>query len=97
MNLLIPINSNKTLCSLEEEHTWAIVSIDGGKTDNITFVTNKDDTQEIIDYVILENPNEMIEDFELEGIGILVAPTQQSIEDIIEAYMFRELHDASSS
>jgi len=96
MILLIPIDEEKNLCSVKANSSWAVVTFDEGKTQNIDFYNNKEDIKEYIDYVIVQNQNECVDDFLDEGFGILVAPMQKSIDDIIEAYMFRELHELGS-
>jgi len=96
MILLIPIDEEKNLCSVKANSSWALVTFDEGKTQNIDFYNNKEDIKEYIDYVIVQNQNECVDDFLDEGFGILVAPMQKSIDDIIEAYMFRELHELGS-
>lgn len=96
MILLIPIDEEKNLCSVKENSSWAVVTFDEGTTQNIDFYNNKEDIKEYIDYVIVQNQNECVDDFLDEGLGILIAPMQKSIDDIIEAYMFRELHELGS-
>ena len=96
MKILIPINEEKKLCSMESNTAWAVVSLNEGKTQSINFYTNKDEISDFTEYVVVINKEEFVSDFFLDGIGILIAPLQRSIEDIIEAYMFRELHELSS-
>ncbi len=96
MNILIPINDEKNLCSMEENNSWAVATLDEGQIKNISFYTSKNDIIEFTEYIVVISKEEFISDFFLEGIGILIAPTQRSIEDIIEAYMFKELHEVTS-
>ncbi|WP_024954198.1 hypothetical protein [Sulfurospirillum arcachonense] len=96
MNLLIPINSENNLCSMEENSAWALASLDNGTLKQLDTYEKKEDINELIDYVVVISSQEFISEFFIEGIGILVAPMQRSIEDIVEAYMFRELHEVTS-
>jgi len=96
MNILIPINEEKDLCSMESNSSWAVVRLDQGKTKEINYYKKREDIKVFTDYVVVINQEEFISDFFLEGIGILIAPIQRNLEDIIEAYMFRELHEISS-
>ncbi len=41
------------------------------------------------------NNQEYVWQFQEEGIAILVAPKQRSIDEIVEAFLFKELHDLS--
>lgn len=96
MNILIPINEEKKLCPLKSNSSWAVVTLDEGKTKNINFHTKKEVIEAFTDYIVVVNKDEPINDFLLEGIGVLIAPMQKEIEEIIEAYMFRELHEFHS-
>jgi hypothetical protein len=96
MNILIPINEEKKLCPLKSNSSWAVVTLDVGKTKNINFYTKEEKIESFSVYIVVVNKNEPINDFLLEGIGVLIAPMQKEIEDIIEAYMFRELHEFQS-
>lgn len=96
MNILIPIDDEKNLCSMEKNSSWAFANLDEGETKNLEYFKTREEINELIDYVVVISKDEFISDFFLEGIGILVAPMQRSIEDIVEAYMFRELHEVTS-
>lgn len=96
MNILIPIDEEKSLCSLETNTLWAVVSLDEGKVETVNYYTKREDIQEFTQYIVVINKEELVSDFFLEGIGVLIAPVQKNIEDIIEAYMFRELHELGS-
>jgi len=96
MNILIPINEEKNLCSMEVNTSWAVITLDEGKAQNIDIYEKREEIKEFTDYVVVTSKNEFVSDFFLEGIGILIAPMQRSLEDIVEAYMFRELHELGS-
>lgn len=65
----------------------------GGNTQSIEFFNSKEEISEPIDIVIVNSQSEYVSELLLEGMMVLVAPFQQSIEDVIEAFMFRELHE----
>ena len=96
MILLIPIDNDKNLCSMEANTSWAVVTLDEGETKSINFYDKREEIENFTDYLVVIDKNEFVSDFFLEGIGILIAPMQKSIEDIVEAYMFRELHELDS-
>ena len=96
MNILIPINHEKKLCSINENSSWVVVTIDGGKTKKLEFFNTKDEIDKLIDYAIVISKDESINDFFLDGMEVLIAPMQRSIEDIVEAYMFCELNEVTS-
>jgi hypothetical protein len=92
----MPTDSDKNLCKIDSIENWLVVLLDGGETKEIKTYKKKDDINEFIDYVILSSKNEDINEFLEEGISVLLAPFQKSIEDVIEAYMFRELHEVTN-
>lgn len=96
MNILVPINEEQNLCSLESNSSWAVVSMDEGKTEQINFYVKREEIKEFTDYIVVISKKELVSDFFMEGIGVLIAPMQKSLDDIIEAYMFRELHELGS-
>jgi len=96
MNILIPINDEKNLCSMEENSSWAVATLIDGQTQNLQFFKTREAIDEFTEYVVVISKEEFISDFFLEGIGILIAPMQRTIDDIVEAYMFRELHEVTS-
>jgi len=97
MTVLIPVDStNRDEClisSIEENKSWAFVSLDGGNITNVEFVDRREDIIEWIDAVVVINDQEFAWPFIDEGIIALVAPTQKSIDEIIEAFIFKDLHD----
>lgn len=97
MNLLLPMDNNNKddakLCSFEVCKAWALVKTEEGNTQSIEFFNSKEEISEPIDIVIVNSQSEYVSELLLEGMMVLVAPFQQSIEDVIEAFMFRELHE----
>jgi len=81
---------------MEKNSSWAVASLDEGKIKDLQFFKTKEEITEFTDYVVTISKEEFISDFFLEGIGILIAPMQRTIKDIVEAYMFRELHEVTS-
>ena len=99
MTVLIPVDSdNRDECiiaSIEENKSWAFITLDEGKISNIEFVNRREDILEWIDAVVVINDQEYVWPFMDEGIIALVAPSQKSIDEIVEAFLFKDLHDFS--
>jgi len=93
LNILIPINLEKNICSLDNKNEFALVAMKDGTVEKTDFYQTREEINELIDYIVVENKDEFVSDFFLEGIGILIAPLQKSIDDIVEAFIFRELHE----
>jgi predicted Fe-Mo cluster-binding NifX family protein len=99
MTILIPVNSkNRDEClisSIEENKAWAFVSLEEGRVLSVEFFDRREDINSWIDAVVVINELEYVWPFMDEGIIALIAPTQKSIDEIVEAFLFKDLHDFS--
>lgn len=97
MLLLMPVDiANKDearLAKVFEAKTWAQVDVEDGKVQSVKFSDTFDGFDDISEAVVLENDGENPMMFMDYNMMPLVAHTQRSIDDIVEAYLFRELHD----
>ena len=57
------------------------------------FQKDRNDIQTWVETVVVINESEYVWQFIEENIMVLVAPVQRSIDEVVEAYLFRELHD----
>ncbi len=100
MNIAIPLNSNdfKTaqITTISNAKCWAIIEFDQGVIQNIKEAPSwHEHNTDWLDFVVLENSYENILDFMNEGIVVLVRRKgQDTIDDIIEAFKFKELDEA---
>jgi hypothetical protein len=99
MTILIPVDSkNRHECmisSIEENKAWAFITLDEGKIAKVEFFDRREDISVLIDSVIVINDLEYVWPFMDEGIIALVAPSQKSIDEIVEGFLFKDLHDFS--
>ncbi len=99
MLLLLPMDGDDAqtsqLCALNDVKKWALMQIEAGQVAQIHFYDQREAISEWIDAVVLMSDNECTWPFQEENIGILVAHTQRSIDDIVEAFLFKELHELS--
>lgn len=97
MNLLIPVDNNKRhealLTTLDTSENWAFIELNEGQIESCTFYKDRNDIEAWVETIVVINNSEYIWQFQEEGIAILVAPTQRSIDEIVEAFLFKELHD----
>ena len=97
MTILIPVDSKDRdqclISSIEENKAWAFVTLDEGKIASIEFYNRREDITVWIDAVVVINELEYVWPFMDEGIIALIAPTQKSIDEIVEAFLFKDLHD----
>ena len=99
MTVIIPVDKKDqdeaNIVSMNENHIWAHISIEDGKIANCNFVDDRTTIVDWIDCVVVINEKEYVWPFMEEGMVVLIAPIQRSIDDIIEAFLFKELHDLS--
>ena len=97
MIILIPTDvadmEDGKIVLLDEAQKWLLIDFDLGKIQNYKFYDNKEDINEFYDVVIVKNDKEYVWPFMEQGIAVLVAPTQLYIEDVMESFLFKELHD----
>jgi len=97
MILIMPVDcadyDDAKIVSLTKKENWIVVEMDAGFVKKYNFYKKREDIDDFIDYLIVKSAQEDIEEFLDEGIEVLVAPLQEYIEDVIEAYKFRELHE----
>jgi len=97
MILQIPVDSNDyeeaKITSFSQRKYWLTVELEDGYTKCHNFYDDTSDIDDIVDFVIVKSKEEDIEEFLDEGIEVLIAPLQRYAQDVVEAYIFRELHE----
>ena len=97
MLILIPLDSDEIksakISPLVDVKKWALVTLEDGKVAEINLYDNKEEIEGWIDCVIVKSEKEYIWPFIEENIAVLVAHTQNLIDEIIEAFLFKELHE----
>ena len=99
MLILIPVegtdNKRAKITTLAGRKRWAVVDFDEGEVQSVTFDDDRMETgHAFIDFVILENKFENYLDFMEEGMMVLVRREEETIEELIEAFKFKELDEA---
>ena len=100
MHIAIPVDNQELneakIAPLANATNWAIINFDEGEVKSIHSAPSwQESGVDWLDFIVLENKFENILDFMNEGIMVLVRREgQDSIEDIIEAFKFKELDEA---
>ena len=96
MYIAIPVDENKNIAKISEAKEWTIIDFDEGVVKNMhTAPSWEESGVDWLDFVVLENKFENILDFMNMGIMVLVRRAgQDTIDDIIEAFKFKELDEA---
>ncbi len=97
MLLLLPMNGDdieeSELVGILSATYWATVEVEEGKVVEINFYKDRSEIEGWLDAVIVTGNYEPVMEFIDQQMMVLVAHTQRTIDDIVEAYLFRELHD----
>lgn len=97
MILLLPMDGDDTqeseLSPILEAAFWATVEIEEGRVIEINFYKNRENIDVLLDAVVVKNNYEPVMEFLEQQMMVLVAHFQKTIDDVVEAYLFRELHD----
>ena len=97
MYILLPMDSEDvqkaSLTKLEDVKVWAQLCVEEGELVEVNHTSQKDGFENFSECIVVENDNEYVWPFMELSMMVLVAHTQRSIDDIVEAYLFKELHD----
>lgn len=97
MNILLPMDSDDTqegkLVSINEVKKWAALVIEEGQVVEIKYYDNREDVEEWIEALVVISDYEPVMPFIEEQIMVLVAHTQRTIDEIVEAFLFKELNE----
>ncbi|WP_295421195.1 hypothetical protein [Sulfurovum sp.] len=98
MLIWIPVDGNdekrSKIVPQPEAGQWALVDFDLGEVQSVKFYESRDALGgEWVDFVILANKFENYMDFMNEGMMVLCVREEESIEDIMEAFKFKELDE----
>ena len=98
MIIAIPVNGTDAqkseITKLSQASNWAWIDFDEGVPRSVTFYDSRTEfPKSFVDFVILQNKFENYMEFMEEGSMVLVVRDEQKIEDIIEAFKFKELDE----
>jgi len=98
MLIWIPVDGSgdekhSKVTKLFELKQWALVDFDAGEIKSTRFFKSREEFGEWVDFVILANKYESYIDFMNEGMMVLCVREEETIEDIMEAYKFKELDE----
>ena len=97
MFILLPMDSDNLeeskLTKLDDVKFWIQLQIEEGRVVNTLTSAQKDGFENFSECVVVIDDNEYVWPFMELSMMVLVAHTQRYIDDIVEAYIFKELHD----
>jgi len=81
------------LTELANVKHWALAEMDGGETKSVTFYDKREDFTDWVDFIILKNKYESYMEFMDEGMMVLCTREEETIEEVLEAFVFKELDE----
>ena len=99
MLILLPLDSKEIesaqLVNLDKVDTWGLVDLQEGKIQKIDFFDDWTSIEEFFDCVVVVDKGDDVWPFMEQSIPVLEAPMQRSIDDVIEAFLFKELYEVT--
>jgi len=83
------------LTTMDDAKVWGLIDFDEGEVKRVEFYDSREDIDEMVDYAIVAKQGEPIWPMIEENIFVLVAREGASIDEVIEGFKFKELHEAS--
>ena len=97
MYLIVPMDKENVdegkLTKINDAKVWAQLHIEEGRLQDVKFAPTSDGFEAFSEGVVVRDDNEYVWPYMELSMIVLVAHTQRYIEDIVEAYIFKELHD----
>ena len=97
MILLVPMDSEDVeeakLTSIADAKVWAQLVVEEGELVEVNHAKSWEEFDYPGEYVIVKESGEYVWPFIEMNMLALIAPTQRYIDDIVEAYLFKELHE----
>jgi len=81
------------LTKIQDVKFWAQIVIEEGELIKTQFNKDKDAFENFSEAIIVSNDKEYVWPFMELSMMVLVAHTQRDLDDIVEAFIFKELHD----
>jgi len=83
------------LTTMDDTKVWGLIDFDEGEIKRVDFYDSREDIDEIVDYAIVAKQGEPIWPMIEENIFVLVAREGATIDEVMEGFKFKELHEAS--
>lgn len=97
MYILIPMDDNDLeearITTINDATVWVQLLVEEGRVVETNINQDKDAFENQSQILVVKNDNEYVWPFIELGMMVLVAHIQRSVDDIVEAYLFRELNE----
>jgi len=83
------------LTTMDDAKVWGLIDFDEGEVKRVEFFDSREEIEQIVDYAIVAKQGEPIWPMIEDNIFVLVAREGASIDEVMEGFKFKELHEAS--
>jgi len=83
------------LTTMDNAKVWGLIEFDEGEVKRVDFYDSREEIDEIVDYAIVAKQGEPIWPMIEGNIFVLVAREGATIDEVMEGFKFKELHEAS--
>jgi len=83
------------LTAMDDAKVWGLIEFDEGDIKRVEFYDSREEIDEMVDYAIVAKQGEPIWPMIEENIFVLVAREGATIDEVIEGFKFKELHEAN--
>ena len=97
MFIWIPVNNNHEasakITKVIDAKQWALVDFTDGEVKSTQFFENRENFKEWVDFVIVKDKYESSIEFMNHGMMVLCTRNEETIDEITEAFKFKELDE----
>ena len=83
------------LTTMDDAKVWGLIEFDEGEVKRVDFYDSREEIDELVDYAIVAKQGEPIWPMIEGNIFVLVAREGATIDEVMEGFKFKELHEAS--
>ena len=83
------------LTTMDDAKVWGLIDFDEGEVKRVEFFDSREEIEQMVDYAIVAKQGEPIWPMIEDNIFVLVAREGASIDEVMEGFKFKELHEAS--
>ena len=96
MPLSAKVEENGVLVNLDKVVIWGFFDLHEGKVQKIEYLEDRTKYSAWIDVVVVASKDDYVWPFMEESIPVLEAPIQREIDNVIEAFLFKELYEVTA-
>ncbi len=99
MLIEIPLDSRDTqsakVAPMDSAKCWGLITFEEGVVKSIECFERREDINDFVDYAIVAKQGEPIWPMMEESIFVLVAEEGMGLDEVMERFRFKELHEAN--